>query len=75
MARMLSPVRLLSAAGCALLCLMLALGYASAQTPPAAPTIDSVTAGDTALTVAWTAPGRRDRHHGLRRTSHRDQRG
>ncbi len=56
MARMLSPVRLLSAAGCALLCLMLALGYASAQTPPAAPTIDSVTAGDTALTVAWTAP-------------------
>ena len=56
MTRMLSPARLLSAAGCALLCLMLALGYASAQTPPTAPTTDSVTSGDTTLTVAWTAP-------------------
>ena len=56
MTRMLSPARLLSAAGCALLCLVLALGYANAQTPPAAPTIDSVTSGDTSLTVAWTAP-------------------
>ena len=56
MTRFLSPARLLSAAGCALLCLMLALGYASAQTPPAAPTIDSVTSGDATLTVAWTAP-------------------
>ena len=56
MTRMLSPARLLPAAGCALLCLMLALGYASAQTPPVAPTIDSVTSGDTSLTVAWTAP-------------------
>ena len=56
MTRMLSPARLLSAAGGALLCLVLALGYASAQTPPAAPTIDSVTPGDTTLTVAWTAP-------------------
>ena len=56
MMRMLSPARLLSAAGCALLCLVLALGYASAQTPPAAPTIDSVTSGDTTLTVAWSAP-------------------
>ncbi len=56
MTRMHSPARLLSAAGCALLCLMLALGYASAQTPPAAPTIDSVSFGDTTLTVAWTAP-------------------
>ena len=36
--------------------LVLALGYANAQTPPAAPTIDSVTSGDTTLTVAWTAP-------------------
>ena len=53
---MLSPARLLSAAGCALLCLVLALSYASAQTPPAAPTIDSVTSGDITLTVAWTAP-------------------
>ena len=54
---MLSPARLLlSAAGLALLCLVLALGYASAQSPPAAPTIDSVTSGDTTLTVAWTAP-------------------
>ena len=52
----LSPARLLSAAGLALLCLVLALGYASAQSPPAAPTIDSVTSGDTTLTVAWTAP-------------------
>ena len=56
MTRMLSPARLLSAAGCALLCLVLALGYASAQTPPAAPTIDTVTSGDITLTVAWTAP-------------------
>ena len=56
MTRLLSPARLLSAAGCALLCLMLALGYANAQTPPAAPTIDSVTSGDATLTVAWTAP-------------------
>ena len=56
MTRMFSPARLLSAAGCALLCLVLALGYASAQSPPAAPTVDSVTSGDTTLTVAWTAP-------------------
>ena len=70
MTRMLSPARLLSAAGCALLCLVLALGYASAQSPPAAPTIDSVTSGDTTLTVAWTAPAGADRHHGLRRASH-----
>ena len=56
MTRMLSPARLLPAAGCALLCLMLALGYARAQTTPAAPTIDSVTPGDTQLNVAWTAP-------------------
>ena len=56
MTRMLSPARLLPAAGCALLCLMLTLGYASAQSTPAAPTIDSVTSGDTTLTVAWTAP-------------------
>ena len=40
----------------ALLCLVLALGYASAQSPPAAPTIDSVSSGDTTLTLAWTAP-------------------
>ena len=39
-----------------MLCLVLALGYASAQSTPAAPTIDSVTSGDTTLTVAWTAP-------------------
>ena len=56
MTRMFSPARLLSAAGFALLCLVLALGYASAQSPPAAPTIDSVTSGDTTLTVAWSAP-------------------
>ena len=32
------------------------MGYASAQSPPAAPTIDSVSSGDTTLTLAWTAP-------------------
>ena len=57
MTKMLSPARLLPAAGCALLCLMLVLGYARAQTStPAAPTIDSVTPGDMQLKVAWTAP-------------------
>ena len=56
MIRMLSPARLLLAAGCVLLSLALALGYVSAQTPPAAPTIDSVTSGDTTLTLAWSAP-------------------
>ena len=35
---------------------MLALGYASAQSTPAAPDIDAVTSGDTTLSVAWTAP-------------------
>ena len=57
MTKMLSPARLLPATGCALLCLMLVLGYARAQTStPAAPTIDSVTPGDTQLKVAWTGP-------------------
>ena len=56
MTRMFSPARLLPAAGLVLLCLVLALGYVSAQSTPAAPAIDSVTSGDTALTVAWTAP-------------------
>ena len=56
MTRMLSPARLLPAAGGALLCLVLALSYASAQDVPAAPTIDSVSPGDVQLTVAWTAP-------------------
>ena len=56
MTRMLSPARLLSVAGFALLCLALALGYASAQSVPAAPTIDSVIPADTTLTVAWSAP-------------------
>ena len=56
MIRMLSPARLLLAAGFAVIGLVLALGYASAQSVPAAPTIDSVTSGDTTLTVAWTAP-------------------
>ena len=56
MTRMTSPARLLPAAGFALLCLVLALGYASAQTTPTAPTIDSVSSGDTTLTVTWTAP-------------------
>ena len=57
MTGMFSPARLLPAAGLALLCLVLALGYANAQSPPpAAPAIDSVSSGDTTLTVAWTAP-------------------
>ena len=56
MTRMFGPTRLLLAAGLALLCLVLALGYASAQSPPVAPTIDSVSSGDTTLTLAWTAP-------------------
>ena len=56
MTRMFRPTRLLLAAGLALLGLVLALGYASAQSPPAAPTIDSVSSGDTTLTLAWTAP-------------------
>ena len=51
-------VRILSTlAGALLFTLALALGNADAQTgTPAAPAIDSVSAGDAALTVAWTAP-------------------
>ena len=56
MTRMFSPASLAAAAGCALLCLALAPGYASAQSTPAAPTVDSLTSGDTTLAVAWTAP-------------------
>ena len=57
MTRMLSLARLLPTAGLALLCLMLVLGDARAQAnTPAAPTIDSVTPGDTQLKVAWSAP-------------------
>ena len=56
MTRTLSPATPLLATGCALLCFMLVLGYAQAQTTPAAPAIDSVTSGDTTLTVAWSAP-------------------
>ena len=55
MSKTLSLARLLSVAGFALLCLVLSPGYAIAQSP-AAPTIDSVSPGDTSLTVAWTAP-------------------
>ena len=36
--------------------LVLGTGGAGSQTPPAAPTITSVTPGDGALTVAWSAP-------------------
>ncbi len=44
-------------AGALLLTLALALGNAAAQTgTPAAPAIDSVSAGDTALTAAWSEP-------------------
>ena len=56
MTRMPGSAVVLSAVGCALLSVALALGYASAQSTPAAPTIDSVTSGDTTLAVAWTAP-------------------
>ena len=35
---------------------MLALGFVRAQTPPAAPTIDSVAPSDTQLKVSWSAP-------------------
>ena len=56
MTRIFSPASLAAAAGCALLCLVLALGHVSAQSTPAAPIIDSVTSGDTTLAVAWTAP-------------------
>ena len=52
------PRKLLSAGtACALLLLLLATGEAWGQSNlPAAPTIDSVTAGDGLLTAAWTAP-------------------
>ena len=56
MIRMLRPARLAPVVVAAFICLALALNYARAQTPPIAPTIDSVTPGDTSLTVAWTAP-------------------
>ena len=36
--------------------LLLGIGGAGSQTPPAAPTITSVTSGDGALTVVWAAP-------------------
>ena len=57
MFRMLRLARLAPVVVAALLSLMLALSYAVAQSNvPAAPTIDSVTPGDTQLKVAWTAP-------------------
>ena len=56
MTRILRPARWAPAALAALLCIVLVLSYASAQSTPAAPTVDSVTPGDTTLTVAWTAP-------------------
>ena len=52
MARILSTL-----AGVLLFTIALALGNADAQTgTPAAPAIDSVSAGDTALTAAWSEP-------------------
>ena len=57
MTRILPAWKLSLAAVCALLCLLLASGDALAQANlPTAPAIDSVTAGDGSLTVAWTAP-------------------
>ena len=50
-----SLARLLLVVGFALLCLVLSPGYAIAQSPTE-PDIDSVSSGDTTLTVAWTAP-------------------
>ena len=48
------------ARGCALLAVLLSLvlesGGAGAQTPIAAPTIESITPADGSLSVAWTAP-------------------
>ena len=41
---------------CLLLCLLVAPGRILAQTPIAAPTINSVTPGDGRLTIGWTAP-------------------
>ncbi len=41
---------------CATLCLLVELGAILAQTPIAAPTIDSVTPDDGQLTIGWTAP-------------------
>ncbi len=57
MTRVLFRARLLPlAAVCLLVFPLLALGYARAQSPvPAAPTIDSVNAGDGSLDVAWIA--------------------
>ena len=48
--------RLLLVAICLVLCLAVAPLRTEAQTPVAAPTIDSVTAGDGQLTISWTAP-------------------
>ena len=54
---MLRSARLAPVIVAVLLGLVLALGYAMAQTnTPAAPAIASLTAGDTTLTVTWTAP-------------------
>ena len=41
---------------CVVLCLLVGPGRILAQTPIAAPTIDSVTPGDGRLTIGWTAP-------------------
>ena len=41
---------------CLLLCLLVAPGRILAQTPIAAPTINSVTPGDGRLTIGWSAP-------------------
>ena len=43
-------------AACAVICLLVAAGRVHAQTAPGAPTIDSVTATATSLTVVWSAP-------------------
>ena len=57
---MLHRPRLSLAGGCVLLAVLLSLVLdsdgAGAQSPVAAPTIDSITPADGSLTVAWTAP-------------------
>ena len=54
------PAKIGTAAGCIMLAAFLAIALeargAGAQTPIAAPSIDSITPGDGQLTTAWTAP-------------------
>ena len=55
---LLTPRWLIAAAVCVLLCTLLVGGsvWAQTATTPAAPTIESLTPSDQAITVVWTAP-------------------